>query len=483
MKKIIVLFVLFPIFALSQKIQIKKDKVIVNNVEAAILNEPFRNHYEYLSLANAKKFSVDFKLLNVNQTEFYQWLEVSNADGTIKTEIPHEVLVTAFDVKKVITHLLSVKYKLIDEKGINEAELAKFFEVKRESLSDKYGKIVASSKIDADEQKKKVQLVKSTYNPQIQKDKTITFSSYGKLTVVGRLVANPYVVGNGSQKCLFIYDLDNILVASLTTTSMFDTNKIETFDGKTYDYYSKSVYSDSNSTYLYEFLCDLISRGYTLGHQAKIEGDKLNQAKIKLAKEKSVNIYKKAGYVIDEDGKRIDGIISINFQMLDINNSGNVLPEQTADNYGKIVSIKYLNEKKQERTKTFKANSKIQFCITEAETPMFFYGMPVKGDSMKKLQNMSNLSFDNSYFYQLVHKENSIMVLQDPVETERLVVKILTEDKGQMIDKRNNDDLNLALSDYLKSCKSVSTDIKSNQFDLKILSNLITIAKEYQNCK
>ncbi len=483
MKKIILLLVLFPVFALSQKIQIKKDKVIYNNLEVAIINEPYRNHYEYSNLANSKKIVVDFKSLNVNQTEFYQWLEVSNETGTIKTEIPHEVLVTAFDVKKVITHLLSVKYKLIDEKGINETELAGFFDVKRESLSDKYGKIVASSKIDADEQKKKIQLVKSTYNPQIQNDKSITFSNYGKLTIVGRLVANPYIVGNGSKTYLFVYDLDNILVASLTTTSMFDTNKIETFDGKTYDYYSKSVYSDTNSTYLYEFLCDLISRGYTLGHQAKSEGDKLNQAKIKLAKENSVNIYKRNGYVIDEDGKKIEGVISINFQMLDINNSGNVLPEQTADNYGKIVAIKYLNEKKQERTKTFKANSKIQFCITDGENPMFFYGMPVKGDSMKKLQNMSNLSFDNSYFYQLIHKENAIMVLQDPVEKERLVLKIATEDKGQMIDKRSNEELNVAISDYLKSCKTVAADIKSNQFDLKIVSNLITIAKEYQNCK
>ena len=102
---------------------------------------------------------------------------------------------------------------------------------------------------------------------------------------------------------------------------------------------------------------------------------------------------------------------------------------------------------------------------------------------MKKLQNMTNFSFDNSYFYQLIHKETKIMVLQDPVETERYVFKIPSEDKGQMIDKRSTEELNPVLADYLKACKALATDIKGNQFDLKIESNLITIAKEYQNCK
>jgi hypothetical protein len=100
------------------------------------------------------------------------------------------------------------------------------------------------------------------------------------------------------------------------------------------------------------------------------------------------------------------------------------LPDETADKFGKTVVITYFNEKKQERTKTFKASSKVYFCITDGATPVFYYGMPVKGDSMKKMQNMTNLSFDNSYFYQLIHKEDKVMLLQDPVETDRYVFKI-----------------------------------------------------------
>ena len=102
---------------------------------------------------------------------------------------------------------------------------------------------------------------------------------------------------------------------------------------------------------------------------------------------------------------------------------------------------------------------------------------------MKKFQNMSNLSFDNSYFYRLIHKEENILLLQDPVETDRYVFKIKEENKGQMIDRRNNDELIPVVADYLKACKSVAEDIRKKEFDLKIEDNLITIAQEYQSCK
>lgn len=477
------LALVFSIAAFGQKIQIKKDKILYDKAEIAVITEPFIDHYDFATLAGEKKFSVDFKGLNVNATQFYQWLEVTSADGKQKTEIPHDVLITAFDVKRIIAHNLSVKYNLIDANGINNKSLQSFFETSRESLSEKYGKIVAASKFEADEQKRKIQQVKSQYNPQIQNDKSITFYINGKLTIVGRMTANPYVVGNGPTTYVYITDIDGNQVASLASKKSFDNYAISTFDGKNYEYYTKSMYSYTNSTFLYEFLCDLVARGYTLGHQVRDEKNKLYQAKVNLAKERSVNIYKRNGYLIDEDGKRLDGIISINFQMLDINETGQVLPEETADKFGKTVSITYSNEKKQERTKTFKANSKVYFCITDGSAPIFYYGMPVKGDSMKKIQNMTNLSFDNSYFYQLIHKETKIMVLQDPVETERYVFKIPSEDKGQMIDKRSTEELNPVLADYLKACKTLATDIKGNQFDLKIESNLITIAKEYQNCK
>ena len=172
---------LFSVIVFGQKIQIKKDKILFDKAEIATVTEPYRDHYDFATLTGEKKFSVDFKGLNVNASQFYQWLEITSADGKQKTEIPHDVLITAFDVKRIIAHNLSVKYNLIDANGINDKALQSFFETSRESLSDKYGKIVAASKFEADEQKRKIQQVKSQYNPQIQNDKSITFYINGKI--------------------------------------------------------------------------------------------------------------------------------------------------------------------------------------------------------------------------------------------------------------------------------------------------------------
>ena len=83
----------------------------------------------------------------------------------------------------------------------------------------------------------------------------------------------------------------------------------------------------------------------------------------------------------------------------------------------------------------------------------------------------------------MIYKEDKIMVLHDPVEIEKYIIKITTEAKGQMLDRRSTENLSVQLADYLKGCKSLSDDIKKNEFDLKIEDNLITIAREYQNCK
>lgn len=485
MKKVILLWCLtLSLTTMAQKIQLKKDKVLWDKVEVATVKEPYRDHLEIGTLSGEKRFTVAYKGLNANEMQMYNWLEITSADGKQKTEIPYEVLITAFNSDRIIVHLLAVKYNLINEKGINEDALKTFFDTPRESLSEKYGKIVASAKFEADEQKRKVQQVKSSLNPQIKADNSITMSLNGRLTIVGSIQAKPYVVGNGVNQYVTVYDLDGIPVARLSNTAMdFYKYRIETYDGKNYDFYIKSQYNNTNSTFLYEFLCDLVSRGYMLNHQAKMEQQQLQQAKINLAKERSVNIYQKPGYLIDEEGVKYTGILSINFQMLDVNQTGQVLPENTADRFGKTVSITYKNDKNQERTKSFKANSGAYFCIQEQGQETFYYGMAVKGDSMKKLQNMGNLSFDNAYFYQLINKEDSILVLQDPVETDRYVIKIKSESKGQMIDRRDTEELAPVLADYLKACPATATSIRKGEMDLKIERNLITIAKEYQACK
>jgi hypothetical protein len=94
-----------------------------------------------------------------------------------------------------------------------------------------------------------------------------------------------------------------------------------------------------------------------------------------------------------------------------------------------------------------------------------------------------SLGFNNAYFYKEVFTENGNSVYIDPVEDEVFVIKLKSQTVGQMIDKRNNKNLSKELAEYLSSCKHLSDEITSGAFDLKIQDNLITIVKEFNECK
>ncbi|MDR6546653.1 hypothetical protein J2810_002713 [Chryseobacterium rhizosphaerae] len=75
------------------------------------------------------------------------------------------------------------------------------------------------------------------------------------------------------------------------------------------------------------------------------------------------------------------------------------------------------------------------------------------------------------------------MLLQDPVELQKYVIKTDLQPKGQMLDNRSNDKLSEKLADYLKDCKTVSDQLKKESFDLKNEENLMKIISDYSKCK
>lgn len=113
-------------FLFAQKIQIKKDKILFNEKESAIIKSPYRDHYEIFDLNSEKSFEVNLKGVALSKEDALHYLELKSLDGKT-TQIPYEVLVTSLKSDKIIIHLLAVKYKLLNEKGINKEELANFF--------------------------------------------------------------------------------------------------------------------------------------------------------------------------------------------------------------------------------------------------------------------------------------------------------------------------------------------------------------------
>ena len=479
-KKLLLLLILIPFLGMGQKFKIKNDKILIDEKEVGILNDKIRDSYEFLDLNKEKKFIVDYKMLMEGTTIIKQWLKVSSSDGKKTTEIPYDVLINSFSSTKIILHLLSVKYGLFDINGFNQSKIDAFFEVERESIDNNATKAKLELVMNRKEKQEKI----SKFRPFVKTDGTVMLGGTLGTNIVGNVIGSPSKFGSSSTAN--IYDLDGIAVATAEITNDMDNKvKVTLFNENKFDYNAEKRFSGlDNSSFFTELIGELLFRDYVLGHQAKAYKEAIYKEKIKLAKSRSQNIYNLNGYAFDEKGVKYEGVINAQFEMLDVNQNGNNQVVDAIDNYGKNVSIKYLNEKGKERTITLSAKNNATFFINNADgTQTGYFGMKVKGDGAKKLSNAMSLGFNNAYFYKLLYssKENSVLV--DPIEGERFVIKLKSKEVGQMIDKRNNKNLSLELSEYLLGCPSLAKEIKDEAFDLKVKDNLVNIINEFNQCK
>ncbi|TDX86800.1 hypothetical protein [Epilithonimonas xixisoli] len=475
-----ILIFICSIKVFSQDVKIKKDQILIDGTPAATIKNPYRDHYEYFNLAGEKLFTVDFKgLAQVSSAQPLQYLEVISGDGTQKATIQHEVLKASFSVQNIITHNLTVKYGVFTKNGVDKTALDKLFN----NTSAEVNNVAAQEIQRAQERATKINSIKMSVAPAISGQDIIGTQNMSVRKVIGRIEFGQCSAFD-TNNCIQVFDLDKNRIATVKNEKEgFKKYKVETYDDKTFYYNAAKSYLRGDPAFGEEFLAVLMAEGYMLGHQAKTLRGQILDAKIADAKVRSANIYNTDGYVIDKDGKKMTGSLTIYFQKLDIDRTGDVLPTDYADKFGQRLMVKYNNEKKQPRTKTINASSGAKFCIETENGETCYIGLGVKGEAMKKLTNINDLSFNNAYFYTLIYEDKGIQILQDPVEKEKFVVKIDKEDKGLMLDRSSDDTEANRLIDYLKTCKELADDIKKKNFNIKDVNDLIQIAKEYATCK
>ncbi|NMH28338.1 hypothetical protein [Flavobacterium silvaticum] len=486
MKKILLILLLLPVLAISQKISLKKDKILSGDKEVAIMKETSRDNYDFSALDGTKVFSVKYNSLMQDKQVAAQWLTITNPDNSKKSEIEYEVLITAFSTSKIILNLLSQKYGLIDANGINTAKLDEFFETHKEDLDGKYRGGIAGATAEAAANKADFDAKVGRIRPFVKNDGTVVFGGQMGKDIVGKVMGISNFQPLGQNAPIQVFDLDGIQVARAELNDKFENDvKVTLFNNDTFTYRAKRRYAHGDNTLFHQQLIEeLVSRVIMLGHQAKTYDRQLQAKKVALAKERSINVYQINGYAVDEKGVKYTGKITCQFEKLDVNQTGDNQVVDAIDNYGKKVTVKYLNEKGKERSTTLTANDKTYFCVDGKEQSNgCYYGMKVKGDSAKKLSNAMSLGFTNAYFYKLLFEENGNQLLVDPIETDRFVIKLKNKDEGQMIDRRNNEKLSAALAEYLKDCPELSKEIAAGKMDLKLQESLETIIKEYNQCK
>ncbi len=481
MNRIIVLLLLFPAMMFSQKITTKKDKVLVDGKEVAILDDKMRDVYVFNDLAGKKQITATYRGISEGQTIINQWLEVSNANGSKVTEIPYDVLITSFSPSRIIAHLLAVKYNLFDRNGFNQSNIDAFFAMERESISEKSLRAKTEAVSNRQEKQEKI----GNYRPVVKGDGTVLFGGTSGTSIVGRAVTSPYTAF-GNNNTATVFDLDGITVATAHALGGMDNEvSVKLYNDIDFKYAAEKRFAGGdNASFLTELIGELVSRDVLLGHQAKKYKADLLKEKTKLAKERSVNVYNVTGYAIDDKGVKYEGLLTAQFEKLDINQTGNTEVVDAIDMYGKSVSVKYKNDKGRDRTITLSAKDNVRFYVKNPDgTQTAYQGMKVKGDAAKKLSNAMSLGFNNAYFYKELYTEKGNQVLVDPVDNDRFVIKLADVEAGQMIDNRSNDNLATQLSEYLAKCSALSKEIKGGAFDLKVEENLINIVKEFNECK
>lgn len=481
---ITILLILFSVtLCAAQKIKVKKDKVLYNKQEVAMVVKPYRNHFVFSNLQGNKQFTVQLEGVSQNENNLYQYLILTNAEETITTDIPYEVLITSLKTERIIAYLLAKKYKLINEKGIDKDTLKNFFAKERESLSTKYTAVVAKEIAQENTRQQRIKEIKKAYNPTIHADGSIVFNQgLPHSRLAGRINYYDCAITN-TKSCITIRDLDNILIAEMFRAQGPNNYKVLTYDGNQYMFTAARTYVPRDFAFAQEFILDLLARDYTLGHDAVIKNEELLRAKVINAAENSINIYGQKGYVTTNNGKTYKGIIDIDFEPLQIEQAGVPVSNQDLSNYGKTVMVTYVNSKGYEFKKSIQANEEAMFCVSNDNGEEdCFYGMETRGDALKKLQTIGGFGLNSANYYKLIHKEKGIMLLQDPTDTRKYVLKLTTEKKGQIIDYRSNKKLTKPISKYLKACKTLAEDIENQEFDLKIEENLIQIVKEYNRC-
>lgn len=268
-----ILILSFP-FVFAQKIQIKKDKILYNEKESAIIKSPYRDHYEIFAVNNEKLFEVDLKGVALSKEDALHYLELKSSDGKT-AQIPYEVLITSLNSDKIIIHLLAVKYKLFNEKGVDKEELVRFFDTPKENLSDKYTQIKVTNIADQQQRNKQLNNIRSIYNPRIGSGWEVLFNngSYPE-KIVGYIKANQ-CSDNSYNPCIEVWDLDNIKIAEMYLSRKVRNYIVKTFDNNQFTFSSSRSYAASDYVFFSEFLSYLILEGYTLEHQAYYKNKEL----------------------------------------------------------------------------------------------------------------------------------------------------------------------------------------------------------------
>ncbi len=475
MKLVIATAIFASISAFSQEIKIKKGELLLDDKVVAKVDDK-KDVYSFTDLNGQPKFSVKvFPTIGVKKG----WVEFTGQNGNVKETEFADTGFTLSEGKLVVKNALA--QGLLTKDGFDEVKVNEFFKTTDRSLTQDR------------ENSRKMQQEVNDKEDILAKEMGITIDNSGKiwnknkelLGFIKRVdLGNNGIYNNYEYR---VYDTNQIQIAILSCTNYDRANeqrgmKIMTYDNKVSEI---SVTNNSFSEPLSEdkvadsIIKRLIFNGYTLGDMKDTvvnHTNNKNQTAENNAKANSKNLYNIPGYVIDKDGTKKEGNITIEFESIDAK-LGREKGMGDLTNYGGSVTLNIDG-----KNEFFKAKDGVKFCAGER----CFLGTQGTEDSGTGNSSGSQLSIlGESQFFEIQAENNGSYVLNHVKNPQYYYLKLNNQPKAAYMGdkagfgKRKPEKIKKIFDEYV-NCPALDF----SKYDTKTKEGLINVLSDYQSsCK
>ncbi|MDO3425480.1 hypothetical protein QWT87_11315 [Chryseobacterium sp. APV1] len=461
-------------FAYAQEVKVKKGEIQIDGKSVAKIDKE-KNNYTISDLLGKALFTATI----TNQTPLKNyaskyWLQLTGANGVVKEMELIDKTSFSFGFEKPITQNLTKSTDpLLPASGIDENKINSFFQTEDRSIS--------KAEDDRIEEYKAI----NSSEDAIASDNKILISNVGIISANNQKIG--YIVRKVTGKDMVqqfltytVLDINKIPVAQINFSSWDQANvksglEVKTFDGKSFpiklaNYTSERLEYDELAPRVVK---KLYANGYQLGDMKAMteiayqeNADAINQQNNDAessAKANSKNIYDVQGYVIDKDGNKKEGVITAEFEFIDVK-LGREKNVSSISGFTPSVSI-IVDGKKE----TYKAKDQVRFCAGDR------CFISVLGTNM----------LGGSAFTEIMTEKEGNYVLRDINTPEDYFIKLANQPKAVYLGekggfgKRKPEKIKKAFDEYL-SCPSLDF----SKYDTKTKEGLIQVLADYtSSCK
>ncbi len=469
-KLVLVATMFASISVFSQEVKVKKGEIQIDGKSVAKIDKE-KNNYTISDLSGKALFTATITSQTpLKNNVSKNWLQLTGSNGVVRELELIDKTSFSFGFEKPITeNLTKSSDPLLPASGIDENKINSFFQTEDRSIST-----AEDIKIEKDKETNRSEDALAADNKILINSVGIISANNQKIGYIVRKVTGT----DGIQKFLSytVLDINKIPVAQIDFSSYDKANiqsglVLKTFDGKSFpiklaNYTSERLEYDELAPRVVK---KLYANGYTLGdmksmteiayqENAEANNQQNNDAESQ-AKANSKNIYNIPGYVIDKDGTKKNGEITITFESIAVK-----LGVNDTKAYGDEATLH-----SSDKTEFLKAKDGVKFCAGER----CFLG--VAGTS----------SLGGSIFCEILAESNGSYVLKDLRYPEDYYLKLANQPKAVYLGekggfgKRKSEKIKKVFDEYV-SCPSLDF----SKYDTKTKEGLVQVLADYSvQCK